>query len=91
VCGGPGVARGVKNYNLKPIEKLMHMVWRKIGNRFSHTLPWLKNIATKTFKIWIIDQNIISRAEQETATYVLKDKINTSLRDRKAILVIFDH
>ncbi len=39
---GLTVWRGAKPSLIKPLEKLIHKIWKKIGNRNSHSLPRLK-------------------------------------------------
>ena len=68
---GPRGGQGGKNNNLKPIEKLMHMVWRKIGNRFSHTLPWLKKHSISILEDGLAIQEFKFVWQWENIKYIL--------------------
>jgi hypothetical protein len=79
---------GAKPSLIKPLEKLLHKIWKKIGNRNSHTLPRLKknSILKLEDELAIQESKVVWRWENKKIPKSLSDIViekQDNLRGRR--------
>ena len=82
---------GAKPSLIKPLEKLIHKIWKKIGNQNSHTLPRLKkySILKLEDELAIQESKVVWRWENKKIPKSLSDIIRgkqDNLRGRRFIV-----